>query len=156
MSDKLRCQWSKILEGLKEPIIINNSYFMIVMIINQYRAQEFMLAQIWWLKSWWNTIFYKHLQNIFWWDWSHMVGYSCCTWQQVIDNNKLTDTVYCKSFEMEKFCRFRGSIGKRKTFTVKHFHLVIKMVGHGWGSSLKNSCDLLCALGKVSGIMLPS
>ena len=66
------------------------------------------------------------------------------------------NTIYCKSFEVEKFRGFRGSFGKRETFIVKHFHLVLKMAGHGPGSSLKNSCDLLSALGKVSGIMLPS
>ena len=49
--------------------------------------------------------------------------------------NYFTNTVYCKSFEVEKFCRFCGSIGKRETFTVKHFHLVLKMVGHGPGFS---------------------
>ena len=66
-------------------------------------------------------------------------------------------TVYCKSFEVEKFRGFCGSIGKRETFTVKHFHFVLKIAGHrGPGSSLKNSCDLLFALGKVSGIKLPS
>ena len=65
-------------------------------------------------------------------------------------------TVYCKSFEVEKFCGFCRSIGKRETFTVKHFHLVLKVAGHSPGFSLKNSCDLLSALGKVSGIMLPS
>ena len=48
-----------------------------------------------------------------------------------------THAVYCKSFEVEKFCRFHGSIGKRKAFTVKHFHLAFKMAGHGTGSSLK-------------------
>ena len=41
-------------------------------------------------------------------------------------------------------------------FTVRHFHLVLKVAGHGPGSSLKNTYDLLSALGKVSGIMLPS
>ena len=46
-------------------------------------------------------------------------------------------TVYCKLFKVEKFCGFRRSIGKHKTFTVKHFHLVLKMVGHDPGSSLK-------------------
>ena len=65
-------------------------------------------------------------------------------------------TVYCKLFEVENFCGFCGSIGKHKTFTVKHFHLVLKMVDHSPGSSLKNFCDLLSALGKVSGIMLRS
>ena len=65
-------------------------------------------------------------------------------------------TVYCKSFEVEKFCGFFGSIGKRETFTVKNFQLILKMVGHGPGSSLKNFCDLLSTLGKVSGMMLPS
>ena len=30
------------------------------------------------------------------------------------------------------------------------------MLGHSPGSSLKNSCDLLSTLGKVSGIILPS
>ena len=65
-------------------------------------------------------------------------------------------TIYCKLFEVEKFRGFHGSIGKRETFTVKHFHLVLKMAGHGPGSFLKNSCDLLFALKKVSGIMLPS
>ena len=58
-------------------------------------------------------------------------------------------TVYCKSFKVEKF---RRSIVKRKTFTVKHFRLVLanidsifsvssymvlKMAGHGPGPSLK-------------------
>ena len=66
------------------------------------------------------------------------------------------NTVYCKSFKVEKFHRFRGPFGKHQTFTVKHFHLVLKMASHGPGSSLKNSCDVLSALGKVSGIMLPS
>ena len=47
------------------------------------------------------------------------------------------DIVYCKSFKVEKLCGFRGSIGKHETFTVKHFHLVLKMVDHGQGSSLK-------------------
>ena len=50
------------------------------------------------------------------------------------------DTVYCKLFEVEKFRGFRRSISKWKTFTVKHFYLVLKMAGHGPGSSLKNSC----------------
>ena len=45
--------------------------------------------------------------------------------------------VYYKLFEVEKFRRFRKSIAKRKTFTVKHFHLVLKMAGHGPGSTLK-------------------
>ena len=63
---------------------------------------------------------------------------------------------YCELFDVEKFCGFHGSIGKRKTFTVKHFHLVLKMAGHSPGPSLKNSCDLLSALGKVFGIMLQS
>ena len=49
---------------------------------------------------------------------------------------------------MEKFRGFCRSIGKRETFTVKHFYLVLKMVGHSPGSSLKNSCDLLSALVK--------
>ena len=31
-------------------------------------------------------------------------------------------TVYCKSFEVEKFCGFCRSICNRKTFPVKHFH----------------------------------
>ena len=65
-------------------------------------------------------------------------------------------TIYYKSFEVEKFRRFCRSIGKRETFTVKHFQLVLKMVYHGPESSLKNSCDLLSALCKVSRIMLPS
>ena len=43
-----------------------------------------------------------------------------------------------------------------RNFYVKHFHLVLKMTGHGPGCSLKNSCDLLSALGKFSRIMLPS
>ena len=46
------------------------------------------------------------------------------------------------------------SISKRITLTVKHFHLVLKIAGDSPGSSLKNSCDLLSTLGKVSGIML--
>ena len=45
--------------------------------------------------------------------------------------------IYCKSFEVEKFCGFHRSIGKRKTFTVKHFHLVLKMAGHGSGSCIR-------------------
>ena len=57
-------------------------------------------------------------------------------------------TVYCKSFEVEKFHGFCGSIGKRKTFIVKHFDLVLKIASHGPGFSLKNFCDLLSALGK--------
>ena len=65
-------------------------------------------------------------------------------------------TVYCKLFEVEKFRWFCGSIGKHETFTVKHFHLVLKMVGHGPGSSLKNSCDSHSALGEISGVMPPS
>ena len=50
-----------------------------------------------------------------------------------------THAVYCKSLKVEKICRFCGPIGKCKTFTVKHFHLVLKMAGHGTcpGSSLK-------------------
>ena len=39
--------------------------------------------------------------------------------------------VYCKSFKVEKFLGFHGSIGKHETFTVKHFHLVLKMAGQG-------------------------
>ena len=41
---------------------------------------------------------------------------------------------------MEKFYGFRRPIGKRKTFTVKHFHFdnrALKMAGHGSGSFLK-------------------
>ena len=56
---------------------------------------------------------------------------------------------------MERFYGFCRSICKRETFTVKHFYLVLKMAGHGPGSSLKNSCDLFSSLGKVPGIMLP-
>ena len=67
-------------------------------------------------------------------------------------NSAIYTTVYCKLFEVEKFCGFRWSVGKRKSFKVKHFHLVLKMTGHGPGSSLKNFCDLLSTLGKVSGI----
>ena len=46
---------------------------------------------------------------------------------------------------MGKFCGFHGSIGKHETFTVKHFHLVLQMAGHGPESSLKYSCNLLSA-----------
>ena len=48
-------------------------------------------------------------------------------------------TVYCKSFEVEKFHRFHRSIGKCKTFTVKPFHFdnrVLKMAGNSPGSFL--------------------
>ena len=31
-------------------------------------------------------------------------------------------TVYCKSFEVGKFCGFRGLIGDRETFPAKLFH----------------------------------
>ena len=54
---------------------------------------------------------------------------------------KLKNAIYCKSFKVEKFCGFRRSIVKRKTFTVKYFCLVLKMVGHSPGSSLKEFCD---------------
>ena len=53
---------------------------------------------------------------------------------------ELKDTVYRKSFEVEKFRRFHESILKRKSFTVKHFHFdntTLKMAGYGPGSSLK-------------------
>ena len=68
---------------------------------------------------------------------------------------KAFTTVYCKSFKVEKFCGFCRLIGKHETFTVKYFHLVLKMANQIPGSSLKNSCDLLSALGKASGTMLP-
>ena len=42
-----------------------------------------------------------------------------------------------KSFEVEKLCGFCGSIDTHETFTVKHFLLVLKMAGHGPGSTLK-------------------
>ena len=80
----------------------------------------------------------------------HVLTLMICSYKD-IDN-----TVYCKSFKVEKFHGFHGSIGKHKTFTVKHFHLVLKMADHSPGSSLKNSCNLLSTLKKVSGIMLPS
>ena len=47
------------------------------------------------------------------------------------------NTVYYKLFEVEKFCRFCGSIDKRRPFTVKQFCLVLKMASHDLGSILK-------------------
>ena len=38
-------------------------------------------------------------------------------------------TVCYKLFVVEKFRGFRRSIGKHKTFMVKHFHLVLRMAG---------------------------
>ena len=68
------------------------------------------------------------------------------------DQTQLTSyTVYCKSFEVEKFRGFRGSIGKRETFSVNLFRFdnrVLKMAGHGPGllrffkPCRKNPCDL--------------
>jgi len=41
----------------------------------------------------------------------------------LVDFVKLTPcipyTIYCKLFEVEKFCVFRGLVGNRKTFPVK-------------------------------------
>ena len=116
-------------------------------------------------------IFEPNMKNYVWLAYlalvRHCLEYCCVVWTFHASKNvsliesvhhraiwwiKSCFTIYCKSFEVEKFCGFRGSIGRCKTFTVKHFHSVLKMVGHGPGSSLKNSCDLLSTLGKVSGI----
>ena len=55
-------------------------------------------------------------------------------------------TTYCKSFEVKKFCRFYESIGKSKTFTLKHFCFdngVLKMAGHCPGSFLNRAGSIL-------------
>ena len=49
----------------------------------------------------------------------------------------MAHTVYCKSFKVEKIHGFCRSIDKRETFMLKHFRLVLKMAGHGPGSTLK-------------------
>ena len=45
----------------------------------------------------------------------------------VISHSEVTSchSIYCilQSFEVDKFYRFRGSIGKCKTSPVKHYHL---------------------------------
>ena len=68
-------------------------------------------------------------------------------------------TIYCKSFEVEKFCGFHGSVGKHETFTIKHFHFdnrALKMAGHSPGSSLKEFLQFTFRPGKVSEIISPS
>ena len=49
----------------------------------------------------------------------------------------MAHTVYCKLFKVEMIRGFCGSIDKRETFILKHFRLVLKMAGHGPGSTLK-------------------
>ena len=38
---------------------------------------------------------------------------------------------YCKLFEVEKFCGFRGLIGDRETFPAKLFRSSFKLEYHG-------------------------
>ena len=45
------------------------------------------------------------------------------TCMNIIDKYIHNISIYCKLFEMEKFHRFRGSIGKCESFPVKHFLL---------------------------------
>ena len=61
---------------------------------------------------------------------------------------ELHDTVYCKSFEVEKFRGFCWSIVKHETFTVKHLSLAFKMTGHSPRCFLKEFLWITFCLGE--------
>ena len=45
-------------------------------------------------------------------------------------NNRFVNTIYCKLFEVQKFCGFCGLIGERETFPAKHFRSSYKVECH--------------------------